>query len=357
MKIITCEQVSDGHPDKICDQIADAVVTDCLCHDPASRVAIEVLIKDAKIVIAGELTSSYRPDYRRLTDEVLERLHRPGTDDAYSPWEFLPEVIIFVREQSPDIALGVDRGGAGDQGIMYGYATNETPEMLPIPYIVATRFLKILKRHPSRMFRADAKAQVSFDYDTGRITTFLCSVQHSPDVDVSDFRHIIESIMVLAASEYALNTDFEKLINPTGRFVLGGSFADCGVTGRKLACDTYGGVGRIGGGALSGKDPSKVDRSAAYMARKIARDIVLAGYADRCEVQIAYAIGLEQPVAVDVDLFGTETQDREYILNYIIENYDLTPGKIIESLGLKEVDYNRVSAYGHFGKPGLPWEE
>ena len=170
---------------------------------------------------------------------------------------------------------------------------------MPIPFMVATRFLQILRNHPSRMFRADAKAQVSFDYDTGRITTFLCSVQHSPDVEVADFRHIIESIMVLAASEYVLNTDFEKLVNPTGRFVIGGPYADCGVTGRKLACDTYGGIGHIGGGALSGKDPTKVDRSAAYMARKIARDIVLSGYADKCEVQLAYAIGVLQPVAVE----------------------------------------------------------
>ena len=182
---------------------------------------------------------------------------------------------------------------------MYGYATNETPEMMPLPFMVATKFLNILRHHPSRMFRADAKAQVSFDYDSNRITTFLCSVQHSPDVEVGDFRHIIEGIMVLAAAEYGLNTDFEKLVNPTGRFVIGGSFADCGVTGRKLACDTYGGIGRIGGGALSGKDPTKVDRSGAYMARRIAKDVVQAGYADKCEVQLAYAIGVTQPVGID----------------------------------------------------------
>ena len=240
---------------------------------------------------------------------------------------------------------------------MYGYASNETPELMPIPFMVATKFLQILKNHPSRMFRADAKAQVSFDYDSGKITTFLCSVQHSPDVEVSDFRHIIESIMVLAASEYVLNTDFEKLVNPTGRFVIGGSFADCGVTGRKLACDTYGGIGHIGGGALSGKDPSKVDRSAAYMARKVARDIVLSGYADRCEIQIAYAIGVVHPVSVDVECFGTNTQDMEFINRFVQENYDLTPKGIIDALHLLDVDYNKVSAYGHFGKKDLPWEK
>lgn len=249
--IITCEQVSNGHPDKICDQIADAIVTDCLQHDKNSRVAIECLIKDNHVIIAGELTSQHKPDYRKLVYEVFERI---GFDKiggmTFDPLYAGPDIGILVKEQSPDIALGVDKGGAGDQGMMYGYATNETLELLPIPFVVATRFLQILKEHPSRMFRADAKAQVSFDYDSGKITTFLCSVQHSPDVEPSDFRHIIEALMIIAASENGLNTDFEKLVNPTGRFVIGGSFADCGVTGRKLACDTYGSVGHIGGGAM-----------------------------------------------------------------------------------------------------------
>lgn len=352
MRILTSEQVADGHPDKICDQVADAIVTDCLHHDPDSRVAIECLLKDDQIIIAGELTSKHEPDYRKLVNLVFDRI---GRERLGYPGGI--EVGLMVKKQSPDIALGVDKGGAGDQGIMYGFATNETPELLPVPYVVATKFLQILKNHPSRMFRADAKAQVSYDYDTGRITTFLCSVQHSPDVEVTDFRHIIESIMVLAASEYALNTDFVKLINPTGRFVIGGSFADCGVTGRKLACDTYGGIGRIGGGALSGKDPSKVDRSAAYMGRKIARDIVLSGYADKCEIQIAYAIGLTEPISVNIDCFGTEYQDLRFIEQFVKETYDLTPRGICEHLHLKDVDYNAVSAYGHFGKQGLPWEE
>ena len=357
MHIITCEQVSCGHPDKICDQIADAIVTDCLKHDPKSRVAIECLIKDNHIIIAGELTSDHEPDYKGLVYEVFERIGVDKMGGVFDPFFSALDIGILVKAQSPDIAIGVDKGGAGDQGMMYGYATNETPELLPIPFVVATRFLQILKSHPSRMLRADAKAQVSFDYDTGKITTFLCSVQHSPDVDPADFRHIIESIMVLAACENGLNTDFEKLINPTGRFVIGGSFADCGITGRKLACDTYGGVGRIGGGAMSGKDPSKVDRSGAYMARKIARDIVLAGYASKCEVQIAYAIGVAEPVSVYVETFGTEHEDRKFIEQYVRESYDLTPKGIIKRLGLLDVDYNRVSAYGHFGKKDLPWEQ
>jgi S-adenosylmethionine synthetase len=354
-RIITCEQVSDGHPDKICDQIADAIVTDCLAHDKNSRVAIECLFKDSHLIIAGELTSKHRPDYAGLAWEVLKRI---GYEDAYlQPFPGNLDIGIMVREQSPDIALGVDKGGAGDQGIMYGYATNETPEMLPLPFAVATKFLKVLKNHPSKMFKPDAKAQVSFDYDTGRITTFLCSVQHSPDVEVSDFRHIIESLMVLAASEYGLNGDFEKLVNPTGRFVIGGPVADCGVTGRKLACDTYGGVGHIGGGAMSGKDPTKVDRSAAYAARKIARDIVRAGYADKCEVSIAYAIGKEDPVSVTVDCFGTEYQSKEFIDAFVKDSYDLTPRGLIDGMELLDVDYNLVSSYGHFGKPELPWEQ
>ena len=353
MHIITCEQVSGGHPDKICDQIADAVVTDVLSHDKNARVAIECLIKGNQIIIAGELTSLYAPDYRELVRDVFRSIgfDRLGYD------EDVFDIAILVERQSPDIAMGVDRGGAGDQGMMYGYATNETPELLPLPYVVATDFLRILEKHPSRMFKADAKAQVSFDYDSGRITTFLCSVQHSPDVEPGEFRHIIEAVMVLAAAKQGLNTDFEKLVNPTGRFVLGGPFADCGVTGRKLACDTYGGVGRIGGGAMSGKDPTKVDRSGAYIARKIARDIVRAGYADRCEVQIAYAIGVAEPVSVFVDCFGTERQDSEFINAYVRENYDLTPKGIIGSLHLLDVDYNKVSAYGHFTHGDMPWEQ
>ncbi|MCD8074205.1 MAG: methionine adenosyltransferase [Lachnospiraceae bacterium] len=358
MRMYTSEQVSNGHPDKLADEIADAIVTDCLAHDKESRVAIEVLIKDNHIIIAGELTSKHQPDYRKLVDSVFDRIGRDKTGFIYDPIFVAPyDIGILVKEQSPDIALGVDKGGAGDQGIMYGYATDETPELLPIPYIVATKFLKLLKQHPSRMFRADAKAQVSFDYDSGRITTFLCSVQHSEDVEPSDFRTIVETLMIMAASDYGLNSDFEKLINPTGRFVKGGSFADCGVTGRKLACDTYGGIGRIGGGAMSGKDPSKVDRSAAYMARKIARDIVLAGWANKCEIQIAYAIGVEKPVSIAIDCFGTEIQSMEFLYAYVRENYDLTPRGIIKHLGLLDVDYNQVSAYGHFTNPEMPWEK
>ena len=354
-KIITCEQVSNGHPDKICDQIADAIVTDILQHDRHARVAIECLLKKSQLFIAGEVTTDYRPNYNQIVHDVFNRI---GAEKLGWNLTELLRVGILVDKQSSDIALSVDKGGAGDQGIMYGYATNETAEQMPIPYMVATKFLQLLKNHPSKMFRADAKAQVSYDYDTGRITTFLCSVQHSPDVEVSDFRHIIESMMVLAACEYGLDGDFTKLVNPTGRFVLGGSYADCGVTGRKLACDTYGGIGRMGGGALSGKDPTKVDRSAAYMARKIAKDIVQAGYADKCEVQLAYAIGVAKPVSIMVDTFGTGTVADEKIEQAVEKVFDLTPAAIIRDLDLRKPIYRQLAAYGHMGREdlGVKWE-
>ena len=348
-KIYTCEQVSRGHVDKICDQISDAIVTDCLRHDRNSRVAVECLMKGNNVVIAGEITSSHEPDYAGLVCRVFSKIGIDGFFDKVN-------VRTLITKQSADIALGVDKGGAGDQGIMYGYATNETPEMLPIPFAVATRFIHMLEDCSSPMLLPDAKAQVSYDYETGRITTFLCSVQHTEDCDVEDIRPVIESLMILTASEYGLNTDFEKLINPTGRFVIGGSQADSGVTGRKLACDTYGGIGHIGGGAFSGKDPSKVDRSAAYMARKIARDLVSAGYCDKCEVQIAYAIGKAEPVSVAVDTFGTAFVCPSCIDRYVLTNYDLTPAGIISQLHLLDVDYNMVSAGGHFGDNGMPWE-
>ena len=352
MHIITCEQVSSGHPDKVCDQIADAIVTDCLKHDKQSRVAIEVLIKDYHIVIAGELTSLHSPNYAALVNDVFERIgkNRLGYDaDRFN-------IEVLVSQQSPDIAAGVDNGGAGDQGMMFGWASNETPELLPFPFILASKFLRRLEWESNPMLKADAKAQVSFDYDNWQIETFLCSVQTAEGADLKKVRKVISGLMKEVALQYALNTDFEILINPTGKFEIGGPFADTGVTGRKLACDTYGGIGHIGGGAMSGKDPTKVDRSGAYAARKIAVDIVRAGFADKCEVQIAYAIGVAQPVSVHVDCFGTEHQDIGFIEDYVKNNYDLSPRGIIRDLGLLNVDYNEVSSLGHFGKSGLPWE-
>ena len=355
--IITSEQVSNGHPDKICDQIADAVVTDCLRHDKNSRVAIEVLIKDNHIIIAGELTSKHTPDFKALVDSVFSRI---GKETLGYETENL-DVQILVSQQSGDIAQGVDIGGAGDQGMMFGYATDETPELLPMPFVLATRLVQKLeecrKTDSAHQFCADAKAQVSFDYDSWQIRTFLCSVQTAPNTDLKKAHHFVGELMKKTAAEMGLNTDFEILVNPTGKFEIGGPYADSGVTGRKLACDTYGGVGHIGGGAMSGKDPTKVDRSGAYIARKIARDIVRAGFADKCEIQIAYAIGVAEPVSIHVETFGTEHQEAGFIEDYVLNNYDLTPKGIIKGLGLLDVDYNTVSAYGHFGKADLPWEQ
>ena len=355
--IITCEQVSNGHPDKICDQIADAIVTDCLRHDRNSRVAIEVLIKDDHVVIAGELTSRHIPDFKKLVNGVFGRIGKETL--GYSVDNL--DLRILVSRQSGDIAQGVDIGGAGDQGMMFGFATDETPELMPMPFVLATKLLQKLEEHRKfescHLFCADAKAQVSFDYDSWKIKTFLCSVQTVPNTNPGEVHEFVGKLMKKTAAEMGLNTDFEILVNPTGKFEIGGPYADSGVTGRKLACDTYGGVGHIGGGAMSGKDPTKVDRSGAYAARKIARDIVRAGFADKCEIQIAYAIGVAEPVSVHVETFGTERQEPSFIEDYVLNNYDLTPKGIIEGLGLLDVDYNTVSAYGHFGKATLPWEQ
>lgn len=348
--LFTSEQVSCGHPDKICDQISDAIVTDCLRHDRNSRVAVECLIKDYDIIIAGEITSAHQPDYKALVKKVLYRIGLSKDSDKY-------KIAVHITQQSADIALGVDQDGAGDQGMMYGYATDETREMLPIPFVLATEALDRLSRLQSPILLPDAKSQVTYDYKNKRIETFLISTQHREDVPLNDVRNLVESVMRDTARAHGLNLDFSALVNPTGRFVIGGSFADTGVTGRKIIADTYGGACRHGGGAFSGKDPSKVDRSAAYMARKIAKDLVRFHFAKRCEVQLAYAIGLKEPVSVAVDCFGTNKVSEKKIVNWIRSNYDLTPAGIISMLGLKDVDYNVVSSGGHFYHQWMPWEK
>jgi S-adenosylmethionine synthetase len=263
-----------------------------------------------------------------------------------------PCIILLVNQQSPDIAMGVDKGGAGDQGMMYGYATNETAELLPLPFVVATRFLELLRDYNSPMLKADAKAQVSFDYDTWTIKTFLCSVQTFPGASMYAVRKQVKTLMQSVASELALNTEFEVLVNPTGRFVIGGPAGDTGLTGRKIIVDTYGGKGAHGGGAFSGKDPSKVDRSAAYAARYIAKNLVAAGVADECLVQLAYAIGVAKPVSVFVDTYGTAKnglKDGE-IAKKVAELFDLRPAKIIKKFGLKNPIYTPTASYGHMGR-------
>ncbi len=345
--IFTCEQVSNGHPDKICDQISDAILTECLRQDKGSRVAIETFIKDNNIVVGGELTTEVEVDYEKTIKEVLKRI---GIEE-YNSYK----IINFTKKQSPDIAQGVNAGGAGDQGMMFGYATNETEEYMPLPYVIATKALLNLKELNHKGLKPDAKSQVSYDYSNNRIDTFLISTQHSEDMDIEEVREVVKEIMIKTARDMKLNTDFNILVNPTGRFVVGSSFADAGLTGRKIIADTYGGIARHGGGAFSGKDPSKVDRSGAYISRRIAKDIVRKEMADKCEVQISYAIGVAEPTSVYVECFGTNKVPLEEIKRYVY-SYDLTPNGIIKFLNLLEVDYNKVSAYGHFGKKEMPWE-
>lgn len=346
--IFTSEQVSCGHPDKICDQISDAILTECLRQDKTSRVAVETLIKDEHIILAGELTTTAELNYYGIINDVLTRIVLDN------PEQYI--ITNLISEQSPDIAQGVDTGGAGDQGMMFGYATNETDELLPLPYVLATRALQHLRDFNHPLLKPDAKAQVSFDYKKWRIDTFLISTQHAEEMGRDELKTVVAYIMRKTAESFGLNTDFKAWVNPTGKFVIGSSFADSGLTGRKIIADTYGGMARHGGGAFSGKDPSKVDRSGAYICRKLARDIVTNKWADRCEIQISYAIGVPEPTSVFVECFGTSHISLPEIEAYV-RSFDLTPRGIIEKLGLLDVDYNHVSAYGHFGKVGLPWEK
>ena len=347
--LFTSEQVSAGHPDKICDQISDAIVTDCLKHDRNSRVAVEAMIKDDHVYVAGEITSKHEPNISYLVRNVL-LFTEP---ELYESFKLKTQ----ISKQSGDIALGVDKKGAGDQGMMFGYATKETGKMLPLPFVLATEAIDSLQTRRHSALLPDAKAQVTYDYRRRRIDTFLISTQHKEDVDPQDVFHLCKHVMDNVADDYHLNKDFRALVNPTGRFVTGGSFADTGVTGRKIMCDTYGGACRHGGGAFSGKDPTKVDRSAAYMARKIAKDILRHGFARRCEVQLAYAIGVEEPVSVAVDTFHTGKVPAAYLVSWIRKRYDLTPAGIISSLGLRDVDFEQTAYFGHFWRQSSPWEE
>ena len=347
MRLFTSEQVSCGHPDKVCDFIADTILDRYLEADPDSRVALEVLIKNEHIVLAGEITSKASVDRSVCVRSALDQV---GLD-----YDFVLEDLVF--RQSPDIAMGVDTGGAGDQGIMFGYACDETPECLPLSYMLATDALKELRslRHP--LLGPDAKSQVTIRFDdkgVPSIDTFLISTQHREELGIEDVRGIAGSVMETSAKRYGLNCDFRKLCNPTGRFVIGGSFGDAGVTGRKIICDTYGGGGRHGGGAFSGKDPTKVDRSAAYMARYLAKHLLKKHGLGEAEVQLSYAIGIPDPVSVAV------TADRRWnsaMAEELLRDFDLTPRGIISFLGLKNVKFSSVSSYGHFTNQDMPWEK
>jgi S-adenosylmethionine synthetase len=361
----TSESVSEGHPDKVCDTIADAILDAHLAGDPRSRVACEVLCKENRVVLAGEITSSTVVDYDALVRRVVAEIGYTDADQPFRPENL--EVLCFLSAQAAEIAQGVDADtslsgeqGAGDQGIMFGYATDETEELMPLPILLAHRLAYALAEHRRRgtvdWLRPDAKTQVSVRYENGRpvaVTDVLVSTMHSPDVEREAIRQFVALTLVPEVLEGWFHDDINIMVNPTGSFVQGGPSADAGVTGRKIIVDTYGGMGRHGGGAFSGKDPSKVDRSGAYFCRYVARQVVKAGLAKRAEVQVAYAIGVAQPVSVKVETFGTGD---EHAAAEFVRGFDFRPGAIIEQLNLLRPIYSRTTNYGHFGKADLPWE-
>ncbi len=363
--LFTSESVTEGHPDKIADQISDAILDACLAEDPFSRVACETLTCTGLVVIAGEITTKAYVDFQSLVRGTVASI---GYDNALYGFDSNTcAVISTINKQSGDIAMGVDTGGAGDQGMMFGYATNETPELMPTPISLAhklTRKLSEVRKSGLMSYlRPDGKSQVTEEYDANnkpvRVDAVVISTQHSETVGNEELRgdilkHVIQAVIPAAL----LDAGTKYHINPTGRFVIGGPMGDTGLTGRKIIVDTYGGMGRHGGGAFSGKDPTKVDRSAAYMARYVAKNIVAAGLADRCEVQLAYAIGVAEPVSVLVDTFGTGKVDEDKLETLVRANFSLTPKGIIESLNLRRPIYKATAAYGHFGREGkdFTWE-
>jgi S-adenosylmethionine synthetase len=351
----TSESVTEGHPDKMADQISDAVLDAVLKQDPKGRVACETLLKTGYVMIAGEITTTARLDYSKLAREAVKRIGY--TDSAMGFDGNTCGVLVAVDQQSPDIAQGVDTGGAGDQGMMFGYACDETPELMPAPIQYAhavTRQLARARRAGLDFLRPDGKSQVTVEYvdrKPVRIDTVVVSTQHSEDVSNKKLKDaILEQVIFKALPKRLLDKKTKFHINPTGRFVVGGPMGDTGVTGRKIIVDTYGGMGRHGGGAFSGKDPSKVDRSAAYMGRYIAKNVVAAGLASRCEVQVAYAIGVADPVSVMVDTFGTGKVPEEKIAAAIRRVFGLKPREITSGLDLLRPIYEKTAAYGHFGR-------
>jgi S-adenosylmethionine synthetase len=362
--LFTSESVTEGHPDKIADQISDAVLDEVMRQDPKGRVACETLVTTGLVVVAGEITTTAIIDYDDLIRKTVEQV---GYDDALFGFDSTTcAVMCTIKRQSPDIAMGVDTGGAGDQGLMFGYACDETEELMPMPIQLAHRLTQRLsevrKSKKVDFLRPDGKSQVSVEYRNGkpvRVDTVVISTQHSDTVPNEDLRHaIMEYVIKPIIPAHMLDAKTKYHINPTGRFVIGGPMGDAGLTGRKIIVDSYGGYSRHGGGAFSGKDPSKVDRSACYMARYIAKNIVAAGLASRAEVQLAYAIGVAEPVSVMVDTFGTGVIPEEKITELVRQNFSLTPKAIIETLDLRRPVYKQTAAYGHFGRtgPGFTWE-
>jgi S-adenosylmethionine synthetase len=369
--LFTSESVAMGHPDKLADQISDAILDACLAQDPLSRVACETLLTTGQVVVAGELTTSAKVDYMEVARETLKKVGY--TDDAYGISGDTCGVMIAIHNQSPDIAQGVTGAsrkvsleqGAGDQGLMFGFACDETPELMPAPIMLAHRLMMRLAQlrfdKKLKYLRPDAKSQVTIEYDGTtplRVEAVVISTQHDPDATAERIRADMIKHVIKAEIPKKLLDDATKIhVNPTGRFVIGGPQGDTGVTGRKIIVDSYGGMGRHGGGAFSGKDPSKVDRSAAYAARWVAKNVVAAGLAHRCEVQVAYAIGVAKPVSVRIDTFGTALVDEGRIEQAIAKHFDLRPGAIIRDLDLLKPIYFETARHGHFGRDQFRWEK
>lgn len=373
--LFSSESVGEGHPDKVCDTISDAILDACLAQDPFSRVACETFAKSNLVMIGGEITTKAQFNYEQIIREAIRQIGYINDDDIFhADHVFINNAI---TRQSPDIAQGVDERaaegkdtnqmGAGDQGLMFGYACNETPELMPAPimyaHLLGRELTRLRKAGKAPWLRPDAKSQVTVEYvdnKPSRITNIVVSTQHSADVSHKTIREfIIEELIRKAIPSELINSETQILVNPTGRFVIGGPQGDCGLTGRKIIVDTYGGMGRHGGGAFSGKDPSKVDRSAAYMGRYVAKNIVASGLADRCEVQFAYAIGYPHPVSVNVNTFGTGKADDAAITKKVCEIFDFRPAEIIRQLNLRRPIYSKTTNYGHFGKtdPDITWEQ
>ncbi|MEO0231439.1 MAG: methionine adenosyltransferase [candidate division WOR-3 bacterium] len=365
--IFTSESVTEGHPDKICDQVSDAILDEIISKDKHGRVAVESMTTRGVLIVVGEITTDC---YVEIPDIVRDVIKNAGyTNPAYGMDYESVAVLTSIQEQAKDIAIGVDTGGAGDQGMMFGFAIDETPEYMPMPIMLAHKLVKRLaevrKNKILDYLRPDGKSQVTIEYRGGkpyRVEAVVLSAQHDPDISIDELRddlyeHVIE--YVLKKENIKLDEETKYFINPTGRFVIGGPQADSGVTGRKIMVDTYGGYARHGGGCFSGKDPTKVDRSAAYMARYLAKNIVAAGIAKKCEIQLAYAIGVPKPVAIFVDTFKTGKVPDERIIEFIKNRFDLSPRGIIEYLELLQPIYRRTACYGHFGREeeGFSWEK
>lgn len=360
--LFTSESVTEGHPDKICDQISDAILDACLEQDPFSRVACECLITTNKLIIAGEITTQAQVNYEAIARKVICDIGYDSEEKFFDGKSC--EVEVLIHTQSPDIAMGVDTWGAGDQGIMFGYASNETQSFLPMPidlaHKLAFQLSKVRKSWLLPFLRPDGKTQVSVEYENGkakRIATIVVSTQHSKDITQEELHKAIKDEVIVPIVGELMDAQTVVHINPTGSFYVGGPVGDCGLTGRKIIVDSYGGMGRHGGGAFSGKDPTKVDRSAAYMARYLAKNIVASGLCEKCELQISYAIGVKQPVSLFLEDFWTAKVEKKLILETIQTHFDLSPHWIIDFLQLRKPIYKATASYGHFGKQELSREQ